>query len=244
MLVELGSFNAIIGMDWLSKYHAAIVRDEKIVRIPYGDEVLIVRGDRSDGRSESKLNIISCTKTQKYLQKGCHVFLAHIIEKKTEDKSKEKRLEDMCIDYRELNKLTVKNRYPLPTIDDLFNQLQGSSVYSKVDLRLGYHQLRVHEEDIPKTTDYDYEIRYHPRKANVMADALSRKERIKPLRVRALVMTIGLNLPVHILNAQAEAMKEENVKEENLRSMNKDFETRPDGTLCIEKWSWLPCLKD
>ncbi|GJY13730.1 putative reverse transcriptase domain-containing protein [Tanacetum coccineum] len=58
---------------------------------------------------------------------------------------------DMCIDYRELNKLTVKNRYPLPRIDDLFDQLQGSRVYSKIDLRSGYHQLRVREEDIPKT---------------------------------------------------------------------------------------------
>ncbi|GKC83335.1 putative reverse transcriptase domain-containing protein [Tanacetum coccineum] len=58
----------------------------------------------------------------------------------------------MCIDYRELNKLTVKNRYPLPRIDDLFDQLQGSSVYSNIDLRSGYHQLRVREEDIPKTT--------------------------------------------------------------------------------------------
>ncbi|GJU32533.1 putative reverse transcriptase domain-containing protein [Tanacetum coccineum] len=57
----------------------------------------------------------------------------------------------MCIDYRELNKLTVKNRYPLPRIDDLFDQLQGSSVYSKIDLRSGYHQLRVRDEDIPKT---------------------------------------------------------------------------------------------
>ncbi|GJX91991.1 putative reverse transcriptase domain-containing protein [Tanacetum coccineum] len=57
----------------------------------------------------------------------------------------------MCIDYWELNKLTVKNRYPLPRIDDLFDQLQGSNVYSKIDLRSGYHQLQVREEDIPKT---------------------------------------------------------------------------------------------
>ncbi|GKB42163.1 putative reverse transcriptase domain-containing protein, partial [Tanacetum coccineum] len=57
----------------------------------------------------------------------------------------------MCIDYRELNKLTVKNRYPLPRIDDLFDQLQSLSVYSKIDLRSGYHQLRVRDEDIPKT---------------------------------------------------------------------------------------------
>ncbi|GJZ36727.1 putative reverse transcriptase domain-containing protein [Tanacetum coccineum] len=58
----------------------------------------------------------------------------------------------MCIDYRELNKLTVKNHYPLPRIDDLFDQLQGSSVYLKIDLRSGYHQLRVRDEDIPKTS--------------------------------------------------------------------------------------------
>ncbi|GKE47284.1 putative reverse transcriptase domain-containing protein [Tanacetum coccineum] len=57
----------------------------------------------------------------------------------------------MCINYRELNKLTVKNRYPLPRIDDLFDQLQGSSVYSKIDLRSGYYQLRVREEDVSKT---------------------------------------------------------------------------------------------
>ncbi|GJZ56263.1 putative reverse transcriptase domain-containing protein [Tanacetum coccineum] len=57
----------------------------------------------------------------------------------------------LCIDYRELNKLAVKNRYPLTRIDDLFDQLQGSSVYSKIDLRSGYHQLRVRDEDIPKT---------------------------------------------------------------------------------------------
>ncbi|GKC64090.1 putative reverse transcriptase domain-containing protein [Tanacetum coccineum] len=239
MPVELGSFDVIIGMDWLANHHAVIVCDEKIVRIPYGDEVLIVQGDRSGKGKKSKLSIISCTKTQKYIKKGCPIFLAQVMKKETEDKSEEKRLEDvptvrdflevfpedlpglpptrqvefqidlvpgaapvarapyrlapselqelstqlqelsdkgfirpssspwgapvlfvkkkdgsfrMCIDYRELNKLTVKNRYPLPRIDDLFDQLQGSSVYSKIDLRSGYHQLRVCDEDIPKTT--------------------------------------------------------------------------------------------
>ncbi|GKF24844.1 putative reverse transcriptase domain-containing protein, partial [Tanacetum coccineum] len=205
MPVELSSFDVIIGMDWLTKYHAVIVCDEKIIRIPYGDETLIIRGDDCDSKSKSKLNIISCTKTQKYMQKGCQFYLAHVTSKKAEDKSEEKGLEEvsihkpvsistnqivmqelstqlqelsdkgfirpssspwgasvlfvkkkdgsfrMCINYRELNKLTVKNRYPLSRIDDLFDQLQGSRVYSKIDLRSGYHQLRVREEDIPKT---------------------------------------------------------------------------------------------
>ncbi|GJV31753.1 putative reverse transcriptase domain-containing protein [Tanacetum coccineum] len=71
----------------------------------------------------------------------------------------------MCIDYRELNKLTVKNRYPLPRIDDLFDQLQGSSVYSKIDLRSGYHQLRVRDEDIPKTA---FRTRYRHYEFQVM----------------------------------------------------------------------------
>ncbi|GKC66863.1 putative reverse transcriptase domain-containing protein, partial [Tanacetum coccineum] len=235
--VELGSFDVVIGMDWLAKYHALIVYDEKVVRIPYGNEALIIRGDNCD--SGSKLNIISCTKTQKYIEKGCQVYLAQVTSKKAENQSKERQLEDvsivrefpkvfpedlpglpparqvefqidlvpgaapvarapyrlapaemqelstqlqelsdrgfirsssspwgapvlfvkkkdgsfrMCIDYRELNKLTVKNRYPLPRIDDLFDQLQGSRVYSKIKLRSSYHQLRVREEDISKTT--------------------------------------------------------------------------------------------
>nr|GEY15667.1 putative reverse transcriptase domain-containing protein [Tanacetum cinerariifolium] len=88
--------------------------------------------------------------------------------------------------------------------------------------------------------DYDCEIRYHPRKENVVADALSRKERIKPLRVRSLVMIIHPKLPSQILEAQTEEIKEENIKAENLRGIDKAFDVYHDGTHCIKNRSWLP----
>ncbi|GJY49280.1 putative reverse transcriptase domain-containing protein [Tanacetum coccineum] len=527
MPVELGSFDVIIGMDWLRRCHAQWERISV-------DSYLMI-------------------KAQEYMAKGCQVFLAQISAKKEEDKSEGKQLKDvpivrdfpevfpedlpglpptrpvefqidlipgaapvarapyrlapskmeelseqlqelsdkgfirpssspwgapvlfvkkkdgsfrMCIDYRELNKLTVKNRYPLPRIDDLFDQLQGSSIFLKIDMRSGYHQLRVREQDIPKTafrtryghyefqvmpfgltnapadkkeheehlkailellkkeklyakfskcefwipkvqflghvidsrgihvdpakiesikdwaspktpteirqflglagyyrrfiegfskiakpmtkltqkgikfdwgekeenafqlikqklcsapilalpegsegfvvycdashkglgavlmqrekviayasgqctvftdhnslqhildqkelnmrqhhwlellSDYDCDIRYHSGKANVVADALSRKEQIEPLRVRALVMTISLDLPKRILEAQIEAQKLENLVNEDVGGMiRKDIpkerlEPRANGTLCLHGRSWLPCYGD
>ncbi|GKF41401.1 putative reverse transcriptase domain-containing protein, partial [Tanacetum coccineum] len=95
MPVELVSFDVIIGMDWLANHHAVIVCDEKIVRIPFGDKVLLVQGDRDDKGEKSKLSIISCTKTYKYIKIGCPIFLAQVTKKEIENGSKEKRFEDV-----------------------------------------------------------------------------------------------------------------------------------------------------
>ncbi|GJU04911.1 putative reverse transcriptase domain-containing protein [Tanacetum coccineum] len=166
MPIKLGSFVVVIGMEWLSKYHARIICNEKVVHIPIDGETLIIRGLPPVHQVEFQIDLIPeatpIARTPYRLAPSKMQELSNQLQE-LEDRDGSFR---MCIDYRELNKLTVKNRYPLPRIDDLFDQLQGLSVYSKIDLRSGYHQLRVRDEDIPKTafrTRYrHYEIQVMP----------------------------------------------------------------------------------
>ncbi|GJZ25681.1 putative reverse transcriptase domain-containing protein [Tanacetum coccineum] len=213
MPIDLGSFDIIIGMDWLAKNHVVIVCDKKIVCIPYGNEILIVQGDKSDKEKKSTLSIISCEKAQKYMEKGYQLFLAQVTVKENKDKSKEKRLEDVPTvrDFSEVFPEDLPGLPPIRQVEFKIDLVPGASPVARapyrlaplemeelsaqlqelsekgfirpsssswgapvlfvkkkdgsfrmyidyrelnkltIDLRYGYHQLRVRDEDIPKT---------------------------------------------------------------------------------------------
>ncbi|GJY90624.1 putative reverse transcriptase domain-containing protein [Tanacetum coccineum] len=144
MPVELGSFDVINGMDWLANHHAVIVCDEKIVQIPYGDEVFIVQGDRSGKEKKSKLSIISCTKTWKYIKKGCQIFLAQVTKKGTKDKSEDKRLEDVPIvrDFLEVFPEDLPRLPPTRQVESQINLVPGAAPIARAPYRLAPSELQ------------------------------------------------------------------------------------------------------
>nr|GFC40444.1 putative reverse transcriptase domain-containing protein [Tanacetum cinerariifolium] len=136
MPVELGSFDVIIGMDWLKTYHAVIVCDEKIVRVSFGNETLIIRCNGSN--NGTLLNIISCTKTRKYLLKGYPIFLANITTKTIKDKSEEKRLKNVPI-VRDFSELFVEDLPGLPPtrqVEFQIDLIPGASPIARAPYRL------------------------------------------------------------------------------------------------------------
>nr|GEU29835.1 putative reverse transcriptase domain-containing protein [Tanacetum cinerariifolium] len=166
--IVLGAFDIIIGMDWLDRYNANIICSQKLVRVVNPQDLSGISPER---QVEFRIDLIPgatpiaknpyrlapsemkelMSQLQELLDKGfihpsSSPWGAPILFVKKKDGSMR-----MCIDYRKLNKVTVKNVYPLPRIDDLFDQLQGARWFFKIDLHCGYHQLKVREEDIPKT---------------------------------------------------------------------------------------------
>nr|GEX53781.1 putative reverse transcriptase domain-containing protein [Tanacetum cinerariifolium] len=387
--VELvdGSFDVIIGMDWLRRCHAVIVCDEKLVRIPYGNETLTFRGNESNNERESRLTDISCSKAQEYMAKGCYhqlrvreqdvsktafrtryehyefqvmpfgltnaptvfmdlmnrvckpyldkfviVFIDDILIY-SKDEIEHKEHLKAILELLKMEKLYAKFskcKFWIPEVQFLGHVIDSQGIHvdpaniesikdwasSKTPTEIrqflglaGYyapilalpkgsedfvvycdashkgldvvlmqrekrhylygtkctvftdhksiqHILDQKELNIRQRrwlellSDYDCDILYHPGKANVIADALSRKEKIKPLRVRALLMTIGLDLPKQILEAKIEAMKPENLENKDLGGMirkdipKENLEPCADGTLSLNGRSWLPCYDD
>nr|GEW61146.1 putative reverse transcriptase domain-containing protein [Tanacetum cinerariifolium] len=356
MPVELGSSDVIIGMDWLVKYPALIVCDKKVPHIPYGDEVLIIRGDDYDGRTqvtskkaedkseEKRLEDVPIvqefpkvfkknsrapyrlapdemqelsTQLQELSEKGfirpeheghlklilrllkkeelytkflkCEFwlskvqFLGHVIDSEGihVDPTKIESIKDWASPKtpteirqflglagyylqfikgfskiaRPMTKLTQKSvKFDWGEKAEVAFQLLKQKLCSALILALpeGSENFVVHEKNY---TTHDLELgavvfalkmwrHYLYGKANVVADALSRKERSKPLRVWAFIMTISLNLPKQILNAQSKARKEENFINEDMHGMINKLEQCADGTLCLNNQSWIPRFGD
>nr|GEU31501.1 hypothetical protein [Tanacetum cinerariifolium] len=302
ILLGYGSFDVIVVVDWLSKNKAMIVCHEKVVEIPLeGDGILRVQGEQDllglplQRQVEFCINLVPVatpvtkspyhlapSEMQKlsgqlqelqdkgFIQPSHSLWGAHMLFVNNKDGSFL-----MCIDYSELNKLTVKNHYPVPRIDDLFDQLQEARYFSKIDLRLVFMDLmegvckpyldkffivfidyiliyskskeehKVHLRLVLKLLkkeklyakfskwlagSYRHFIanfskiakpltlltQKNKNKANVVANALSRKERVKPRCVRAMVVIIQPGVRGMILAAQSEAFKQENVLAERL----------------------------
>nr|GEU71095.1 putative reverse transcriptase domain-containing protein [Tanacetum cinerariifolium] len=163
MTIKIGTFDVVIGMDWLSKYYARIICDEKVVHIPIDGETLIIRGDQS----KTQLSLISCIKIEWYISTVYQVFIAQVMGKKPD----EKRLEDIPV-VREFPEVFLEDLLGLPPVRQVESQIDlipGATPVARAPYRLapsemqelsdqlqesadrGYHQLRVRDEDIPKT---------------------------------------------------------------------------------------------
>ncbi|GJV53067.1 putative reverse transcriptase domain-containing protein [Tanacetum coccineum] len=191
MPVEMGTYDVIIGMDWLTKYQAVIDCAKKIVRIPFGSEILIFHGDGSRNKRGTRLNIISCTKAQKYVLQGCHVFLAHITVKETGDKSKKKQLEEVPIvkNFPEVFPEDLPGLPPTRQVEFHIDLVPGAAPVARAPYRLAPSEMKELADQLQELSDKGFirpSSRHH---------GTSSPSRLSPLRVRE--ETLEELLPEH-----------------------------------------------
>nr|XP_043639069.1 uncharacterized protein LOC122610141 [Erigeron canadensis] len=264
---DMCSFDVIVGMDWLSLVDATIVCRTKILRIPLsGGGLLEIQGERSES---NKRNLMSTTTE---VIKLADIPIVHEFPDVFPDDVQglpPSRQVEFRIDLLPNATPVSKTPYRLAPseMQELATQLQ--ELQDKGFIRSssspwgapGYHQLRVREEDVPKTafsTRYGHfeflvmrfgltntlavfmDLMNRVCKANVVADALSRKERVKPRRIRAMSITVHNSLKSRIVGAQVEAIKKENIDKEGLRGMGAQFEQREDVAIYFADRLWVP----
>ncbi|GKC99083.1 hypothetical protein Tco_1169358 [Tanacetum coccineum] len=147
MPIKLSSFDVVIGIDWLSKYHARIICDEKVVHISIDGETLIIRGDRS----KIRLNLISCIKTERYISRGGQVFIAQIMEKKSD----EKRLEDIPV-VREFPEVFLEDLPGLPPVRQVEFQIDlipGATPVARAPYRLAPSEMQELSNQLQELAD-------------------------------------------------------------------------------------------
>nr|GEZ76007.1 putative reverse transcriptase domain-containing protein [Tanacetum cinerariifolium] len=155
MLVELGSFDTIIGMDWLRRHHAMIVCDEKLVRVPFGNETLVFRGSESYIGRESRLTVISCSKVQEYRAKGCHVFLAQISATKEDDKPEGKQVKDVPVvqDFPEVFPEDLPGLPPARPVEFQIDLIPGAAPVARAPYCLAPSEMKELSEQLQELYD-------------------------------------------------------------------------------------------
>nr|GEW51727.1 putative reverse transcriptase domain-containing protein [Tanacetum cinerariifolium] len=158
MPVELGSFEVIIGMDWLRRCHAMILCDEKLVRIPYGNETLTFRGNKSNNEREPRLTVISCSKAQEYMAKGCQIFLAQISAKKEEDRSEGKQLDDVTVvrDFPEVFPKDLSGLPPARPVKFQIDLISGAAPVARAPYRLAPSKMKELSEQLQELSEKDF----------------------------------------------------------------------------------------